>query len=152
VADALRGAIIKCYYLEVRKLKRRLTFKGVDTILNELEKQLYNNIFIPGNRTKLTKKEILDSLQKIRDILVYNHNGLFQYLVDNLINKVQVFGLHFAALDVRQESSVHNTVLEEIAQKTGVLPENYASLNEEEKIKILSSISTDIGVHNFEDG
>ena len=32
VADALRGSIIKCYYLEVRRLKRRLTFEGVDII------------------------------------------------------------------------------------------------------------------------
>jgi phosphoenolpyruvate carboxylase len=49
VADALRGSIIKCYYLEVRPLKRRLTFKGVDTILADLEKQLYENIFIPAS-------------------------------------------------------------------------------------------------------
>jgi phosphoenolpyruvate carboxylase len=33
VADALRSSILKCYYLDVRQLKRRLTFKGVDTIL-----------------------------------------------------------------------------------------------------------------------
>ena len=33
VADALRGGIIKCYYLEIRRLRRRLTFKGVDVIL-----------------------------------------------------------------------------------------------------------------------
>src|SRR5687767_9770006 len=42
VADELRGSIIKCYYLDVRRLKRRLTFKGVDVILQNLEKQLYN--------------------------------------------------------------------------------------------------------------
>jgi len=30
VADALRGSIIKCYYLDVRKLRRRLTFEGVE--------------------------------------------------------------------------------------------------------------------------
>src|SRR5690606_9463300 len=30
VANALRGAIIKCYYLDVRKLRRRLTFRGVE--------------------------------------------------------------------------------------------------------------------------
>ena len=46
VADALRSSIIKCYYLDVRKLKRRLTFEGVDVALTELEKKLYNNIFI----------------------------------------------------------------------------------------------------------
>ena len=43
VADALRGGIIKSYYLEIRKIKRRLTFEGVDVILNELENDLYDN-------------------------------------------------------------------------------------------------------------
>ena len=38
VSEALRGAILKCYYLEVRKLKRRLTFEGVDVLLAEVEK------------------------------------------------------------------------------------------------------------------
>ena len=57
VADALRGSIIKCYYLEVRKIKRRLTFKGVDTVLADLENKLYDNIFIPGNRTDITNRK-----------------------------------------------------------------------------------------------
>lgn len=121
VADSLRTSIIKCYYLDVRKLKRRLTFKGVDTILAELEAKLYNNIFIPEQKTELTTQEIIDSLLRIRDILVNDHNNLFLNLLDNLINKVHVFGLHFASLDIRQESSVHRTVLEAIAAKEGKL-------------------------------
>src|SRR5690606_22562159 len=56
VADELRGGIIKSYYTDVRRIKRRLTFKGCDVILSELEKELYNNIFIPGHRTLLTKE------------------------------------------------------------------------------------------------
>ncbi len=56
VADLLRGSIIKCYYLDVRRLKRRLTFKGIDTILADLEKQLYDNIFIPGQKTALSNR------------------------------------------------------------------------------------------------
>ena len=152
VADMLRGSIIKCYYLDVRKLKRRLTFKGVDTILADLEKQLYNNIFIPGHRTQLTKEGILSSLCSIREILIYQHNGLFQYLVDNLINKVHVFGLHFAVLDVRQDSTVHNVVLEEIAAKTDVLPKNYPELSAAEKVTVLTNVSGDIGTHVFEEG
>lgn len=141
VAEALRGSIIKCYYVDVRRLKRRLTFKGVDTILADLEKQLYNNIFIPGHRTELTKKEILDALYSIREILIYQHNSLFLHLVDNLISKVHVFGLHFASLDVRQESSVHNTVLEAVAEKENILPKNYKTLNADEKIEILGNIN-----------
>ena len=151
VADALRGSIIKCYYLEIRRIKRRLTFEGVDTILANLETEMYNNIFIPGNRTALTKANILASLEKIREILIYKHNGLFLYLVDNFINKVNVFGLHFAALDVRQESTVHNIVLEAIANKQGYLPENYANLSAEEKITILTNISVPLREEEFED-
>ncbi len=141
VADALRGSIIKSYYLEIRRIKRRLTFEGVDVILNDLERDLYNNIFIPGQRTAITKENILDSLNKVREIIIYKHNNLFLHLIDSLINKVNVFGLHFASLDVRQESSIHNHVLEIVAATTDALPSNYASLSEEEKITALTGIS-----------
>lgn len=111
VAELLRGSIIKCYYLDVRKLKRRLTFQGVDILLSGLEKKLYDNIFIPGHTTNLSKEEILATLFEIRSILIHQLNGLFQQSVDQLINRVQLFGLHFATLDIRQDSSVHGKVL-----------------------------------------
>src|SRR5580704_2806017 len=76
VAEALRGAIIKCYYLDVRRLKRRLTFKGVDVLIAELEVKLYNNIFIPNQRTDLSRDEILADLAQIREIIIYQHNSL----------------------------------------------------------------------------
>jgi phosphoenolpyruvate carboxylase len=145
VAHALRGSIIKCYYLEIRRIKRRLTFKGIDVILNGLEKQLYDNIFIPGYQTDLSKQYILDELHKIKDIIIYQHNGLFLHLVNNLINKVNVFGLHFASLDIRQESSVHNTVLEAIHGTA------YSKLNAEEKINFCVSAPEVIAKANYTD-
>ena len=151
VAEVLRSSIIKCYYLDVRRLKRRLTFKGIEHVLAELETKLYNNIFIPGSITELTKEEVLQPLFQIREILIYQHNSLFLHLLDDFIYKVQVFGLHFASLDVRQESTVHGKVLEEIAVKHGVMPGNYADMNEAEKIGILTSISADIDVDSHED-
>jgi phosphoenolpyruvate carboxylase len=141
VAETLRTSIIKCYYLDVRRIKRRLTFKGVDYLLAELEEKLYNNLFIPGHRTDITKKEILDTLYKIREIIIYEHNSLFLSMLDKVINKVHVFGLHFASLDVRQESSIHNKVLTEIIEKEHLLPENYSQLKEEEKINVLVNAS-----------
>ena len=144
VADALRGGIIKSYYMEIRRIKRRLTFEGVDVILNDLERDLYNNIFIPGQRTQITKQGILDSLNKIREIIIYKHNNLFLHLVDNLINKVNIFGLHFASLDIRQESTIHGKVLELISETTGALPSTYASLSDEEKIELLTNISATV--------
>lgn len=143
VADALRGSIIKSYYMEIRRIKRRLTFEGVEVILNELEKDLYNNIFIPGQRTAITREDILTALRRIREIIIYNHNNLFLHLVDNLINKVNLFGLHFASLDIRQESSVHNKVLEQIAEKGTGLPTDYSSLSDEEKSAVLLTVQAD---------
>ncbi|MBK8953581.1 MAG: phosphoenolpyruvate carboxylase [Chitinophagaceae bacterium] len=148
VANALRGSIIKCYYMDVRKLRRRLTFDGVDVLLQELEQKLYNNIFIPGFTSDLTKEEILSPLQKIRELIIYQHNGLFLHLISNLINKVELFGLYFASLDVRQESTVHGKVLEAIAEKQPSLLPDYTSLPDEKKLEMLSGVkeTADVGL------
>ena len=141
VADALRGGIIKCYYLDIRKLKRRLTFKGVEEKIIELEKKLYTNLFVPGMQTDITQQEILDTLLYVRRVLIEQHNGLFLHMLDNLISKVEIFGLHFATLDVRQDSSVHGKVLDALAAKAVVLPEGYSAMSDAEKIGVLQSIT-----------
>ncbi|GAA3943170.1 phosphoenolpyruvate carboxylase [Chitinophaga oryziterrae] len=141
VANALRGAIIKCYYLDVRKLKRRLTFKGIEHELNQLERQLFNNLFIPGHKTNLCRQDILDSLFRVRIILIEENNGLFLNLLDDLISRVELFGLFFATLDIRQDSSVHGPLLAAIAETTDILPSNYKNLSDEEKISNLLNIT-----------
>jgi phosphoenolpyruvate carboxylase len=45
VAERLRTAILKCYYIEIRNLKRKLTFSGVDVLVSELEYKLYRSVF-----------------------------------------------------------------------------------------------------------
>jgi phosphoenolpyruvate carboxylase len=150
VADALRSAVIKCYYLDVRRLKRRLTFKGIDVIINDLESKLYNNLFIPGQRTDLCKDDMLDALYRIRDIIIHQHNGLFLHLLDNLIGKVHTFGLHFASLDIRQDSSVHHEVFAAIASREQVLPSGYETLPEKEKMDALTGISVQANADLYE--
>ncbi len=142
VAHALRGAAIKCYYLDIRKLKRRLTFKGVDVALAQLEKKLYDHVFVPGHNFNLSKEEILSALKNICYQLIYNHNSLFVAQVENLINKVEVFGLHFASLDVRQDSSVHGKTIDALVAAGNILPANYTTLTNNEKINVLTSIDT----------
>src|SRR6185437_15509703 len=111
VAGELRGSIIKSYYMDVRRLKRRLTFKGIENVLAALEIKLYNNLFVPGYQGNLSKEEIITTLTKIREILVKQNNSLFIGMLDGLINKVELFGLFFASLDIRQDSSVHGQLL-----------------------------------------
>ncbi|HEX8461237.1 MAG TPA: phosphoenolpyruvate carboxylase, partial [Segetibacter sp.] len=152
VAEALRTNIIRCYYRDVRRIKQRLTFKGVDVILAELEEKLYNNIFIPGHTTDLTASQIVEALNEARLITVRDHRSLFVSLIDDFLDKVNIFGLHFAALDIRQESTVHTAIFEQIAAKESVLPANFASLADAEKIQLLTAITSPVKADILEEG
>ncbi|XOD68571.1 MAG: phosphoenolpyruvate carboxylase [Flavobacteriales bacterium AspAUS03] len=140
VAQALRKAAIRSYYRDVRQLKRRLTFRGVEDQVAVLEKKLYNELFTTGQKPALNKQEILGMLRRIRDIIVEEHNGLFLHLIETLISKMTLFGLYFASLDVRQDSSVHRSLLEVVAAQTNALPHHYKDLAEEDKINALLQI------------
>ncbi len=150
VAKELRGGIIKCYYLDVRRIKRRLTFKGVEKVINDLEKKLYKNLFTPEQHEPLSKSDMLATLRGVKTVIINEHNGLFLHLVDNLINKIELFGLFFASLDVRQDSSVHEKALNAIAEKTDVLPKNFSSMPEAEKIDVLLNINQTVDISVLE--
>lgn len=149
-ADALRRAILRCYYRDTRQLKRRLTFEGVESVLTELEEKIYKEAFSSEDKA-LTQTKILRYLSDIRETIQTKHNGLFVHLVDELISKIESFGLYFASLDVRQDSSVHKQVLSDAAAQSGALPENYDALSNEEKIKSLLNIKTAIDPEIFAD-
>lgn len=145
VESALRHAILRCYYRDLRKLRRRLTFSGIDAKITTLEERLYEVSFRPdlAERARvrpLNRQDFLAALTEIRTIIISEHDGLFVHLVNDLINKVESFGFYFASLDIRQESSVHEKVLEIIAAD-GWLPKDYASFDDDKKIAAL--VSTD---------
>ncbi|MFN2456418.1 MAG: phosphoenolpyruvate carboxylase, partial [Pyrinomonadaceae bacterium] len=55
----------------------------------------------------------------------------------DVIRQVEVFGFHFALLDVRENSTVHRAALDEILSVLGV-EEGYAELPEVERAAILT--------------
>ena len=148
VAESLRSAIVVCYYRDIRQLKRKLTFAGVDTLISGLEEQLYENVFRPKESKRIHKDELLQTLIAIKDLLQQKHHSLYIGRVDSLINKVKIFGTWFASLDIRQDSRIHTRVIHDIHQTllkntgTGILPVNYASLSESAKIEALCAIET----------
>ena len=158
VADALRSAIIVCYYRDVRKLVRRLTFSGVDAMIHSLEEQLYENVFGPKESKRITTHELLQQLNAMRSLIVEKHHSLYIQRLDSLIHKIKIFGTHFATLDIRQDSRIHTQVLLEL--NTGlkaiglaaVLPDNYASLSADEKIKLLSVLEGKVDPSFLPDG
>ncbi|KIC95741.1 phosphoenolpyruvate carboxylase [Flavihumibacter solisilvae] len=141
VAATLRSSIVKSYYMDVRRLKRRLTFKETDQLIAQLEKQLYNEVFSEGAQLELTADGMIQQLKQIRDTLVYQHNGLFANLVDNLIQKMHAFGLYYASLDVRQDSSVHVSLFRSLQQYFKLFPADYDQLEEGQRLELLSRLS-----------
>ena len=150
VAAALRDAIRRCYHRDVRRLKRRLTFSGVDTVLSELERKLRDNSFDSEVGDSI-KAEILEPLREIRQLLIERHNGLFVSPVNDLIYKVESFGWYFAALDVRQESSAHARIIEQIATGGDALPDDYSQLSDEKKIAALLNVKKSVNADDFAD-
>ncbi len=141
VAAALRSSIIKQYYLDVRRLKRRLTFKETDQLIADLEKQLFNEVFgEQQGESALSTESMIHQLQQVRDTIVLQHNGLFADRVDNLIHKIRAFGLYYASLDVRQDSSVHEAFFETLSKETALFGTNYTSLDEKQKLEKLGSL------------
>ena len=150
VAKALRSSIIVCYYRDVRKLKRKLTFSGIDTLISSLESSLYENVFRPDQSEPISVTEILEILTTIRKKIIEEYHSLYLPWLDSLLNKVKIFGTHFATLDIRQDSRIHRQVLLDINKtvkdKNGkaFLPENYLELTSDEKIAVLISIKDTI--------
>ncbi|MCJ8211118.1 phosphoenolpyruvate carboxylase [Mucilaginibacter sp. RS28] len=144
VAALLRQIIFRCYYRDFRVLKRRITFRGVEDSMKELESVLYENAFNPKEDAQDLQGRMLQLLQDIKDTLVSEHYSLFVEIVDDLALKIRLFGCYFATLDIRQDSRVLRKVYSYITEQTGVvLPENYAELEETEKIKSIPFVEAD---------
>lgn len=154
IAESLRSAIVVCYYRDIRKLKRRLTFSGVDVLVSKLEEQLYENVFRPEESRRIHQKELLEKLQEIKDLMIANHHSLYINRVNSLINKVKVFGTWFASIDIRQDSRIHTAVIKNIDDtlkqnnQPGILPEGYETFSQEEKIKCLLYIERVIDIND----
>ena len=114
VSDRLRTSILKCYYKDIRKLKRKLTFSKVDTLLAELESKIYRSVFYSVGDIYLSLEELESSLQKIKTLIIEEHQSLYLDELNTLINKVKLFGFHFSTLDIRQNSKIHEYVFAEI--------------------------------------
>lgn len=155
VADRLRASILKCYYIEMRNLKRKLTFFEVDVLVAELENKLYRSVFYSKGEIYITLDEFKSQLNKIRTIVIERHQSLYLEELEALLIKVNLFGFHFASLDIRQNSRIHNAVFEDVVNfylKSGsnVFPENYFQLTEDKKIEILSNVKGNLDSNSFE--
>lgn len=155
VADRLRTSILKCYYIEIRNLKRKLTFSGVDTLVTQLEQKLYRSVFYSKGEIFITLDEFKSQLSKIKHLVIEQHQSLYLDELDALLIKVNLFGFHFASLDIRQNSKIHDAVFKDVVglfsnSNTLVFPKNYFELSEQDKFAVLSKVKGNLDPTVFE--
>ena len=157
VARKLKQAILKKYYADLKNLRRKLTFRGVEERVVRLETILYNYSINLDYPEAITAKELLTELLSIRNLIIEEFQSLYVTEINSLINRIHIFGYSFATLDIRQDSRIHNavfsTVINYLIDKGhGSFPKNYNDLTEEEQIKILSEAKNEtIDINAFED-
>jgi phosphoenolpyruvate carboxylase len=153
VADRLRTSILKCYYRDIRRLKRKLTFEGVEDMVSDIEQKLYRSVFYSEGEIYITLEELKAALHQIRSIIEQRHQSLYLDDIDELLNKVNLFGYHFAALDVRQNSKIHDVVFAEVIND--VMSRNteekhdYSTLDLEAKLAILKDLNGPVEITSF---
>lgn len=153
VAQRLQQSIMRCYHRDIRFLKRRLTFQGVEEIIAEVERKIYPPAYGTGEGGYTYPEEMLHDLLDARRIIVENHLGLFVELIDELILKVRIFGFHFASMDIRQDSrkiaEAWDAILRKLKTKNKKL-KSFDSLSNEEKIDALLKLKLKPGQIKFD--
>ena len=155
VANRLRTSILKCYYFDIRALKRKLTFNEVDTIIASLEYRLYRSVFYSQGEVFISLEELTSELNRIKQIIINDFHSLYLDEINLLLLKINQFGFHFASLDIRQNSRIHNQVFNDIIsflkrEKATFFPEDFDTFTEENKMKVISKLHFNLSNHFFE--
>ena len=153
VASLLKKTLLKKYVLDLKKLKRKLTFRGVEDRLGALIQTIGRSL---SNPDLFDFDFFVDELKEIKKTVAKEHHALYINDISSLINKTQLFGSHFATLDVRQDSRIHHTVFSGIVQgcieqSNGIFPDNYQELDEAEQIEVISDLDATLDISIFDD-
>jgi phosphoenolpyruvate carboxylase len=154
VATRLHETIIKNYHKDVRKLKRKLTFQGVEERISNIESELYKKIL--NEKSTLTLDGFVSELKEIKQIVIDKHQSLYVTEITSLLNKLHLFGFHFSSLDIRQDSRVHHSIFTSminsmIENGSKDIPANYHDLPEQEQVKLLSEVKGTVDLSLIKD-
>uniref|UniRef100_UPI002626F92A phosphoenolpyruvate carboxylase n=1 Tax=uncultured Dokdonia sp. TaxID=575653 RepID=UPI002626F92A len=143
VAQRLRATVIKNYYRDAKRLRRKLTFEGVEDRIAGLETELYK--IITNQHSDFTLAFFKLELEEIKNIIITEHQSLYVDEINSLLNKIHLFGFHFSTLDIRQDSRKHHQFFNDMVNATiesgsDLFPENYHELSEKEQVTLLSKV------------
>ncbi len=143
VADELRMNLMKCYYADIKALRRKLTFRETEEILAGVQADIYPTMYDAGKT--ISYSDLVNPLLKVKKALIENYNSIYLGELDSLIDKIHIFKTHFAALDIRQNHDIHQRTVQEILIKAGYIKQSLAELPEKQLVEIL--LHTNILIH-----
>lgn len=149
VADELRLTLMKCYYNELKELRKKLTFKDLQEDLNALSDKLYTAMF--DAKAVISYEEIIEQLAQIRAKLEKKYHKLYLKRLDQFINKVHIFRTHFASLDIRQDHSKHKLVVEAVLKQQGAIKESLDELSDKQLQQWLLKKDLKLNPRDFDD-
>nr|WP_298794655.1 phosphoenolpyruvate carboxylase [uncultured Allomuricauda sp.] len=149
VADELRLTLMKCYYNELKELRKKLTFKDLQEDLNGLSDKLYTAMF--DAKAVISYEEIMEQLGQIRAKLEKKYHKLYLKRLDQFINKVHIFRTHFASLDIRQDHSKHKLVVEAVLKQQGAIKESLDELSDKQLQQWLLKKDLKLNPRDFDD-
>jgi len=104
-----------------------------------IEQHLIYKKPLDQNKLLNTKEEILKPLRLVRESLEENQNeNIASGELLDLMRRAKCFGINLARLDIRQESSRHTQLMNEIIKKK--FNKNYSQLSEDKKVDLLKSL------------
>ena len=150
-AKKLRSDIIKNYYRDIRYLRRKLTFKKIEDVIIQIEDSLWISIFETNKEPKIKLDVLKEKLNFIKETLINEHKSLFLDELQDLIDKVNIFGYHFATLDIRQDSTIHSSVFNDVINNyfKKELSNKYEKQDKDQKIQSLSLLKGKIDSTKF---
>lgn len=149
VLELLQTTLMKCYHDDVKRLRKLLTFRQVDDILQKLKNELYTYTLKPPGEN--VYESLLAQMTRVRQLVVENFHGLHLQKVDKLLDKLRLFKTHFATLDIRQDHRVHKRVVQAILKKEGVIEERLAEATDDDLQRILLAGNFHLNADDFDD-
>ncbi len=161
-----RSAVLNLYRHELRQLHRELSVSSryvplpdwwtestgeeltsteepfrakIVTMIQKMD-ELIDQIDNPSVPVNYSPDDFKKDLSEIKEALIFaGMNDIAERgRLSDLLIRVNTFGFHFASIDIRQHSGVHESAVSELLKKAGIT-ENYSELEEEERLKILTS-------------
>lgn len=149
VADELRMTLMKCYYDDIKILEQKLTFRDVEDMMANLRAGIYSAMFDPSKT--IDYEEIINPLYLVKALLIRNYNSLYLEELEQLMDKVKIFKTHFAALDIRQDHSVHYKTVEQILLNASVISKSLTELSDNELTAVLLHKEIQLSPDQFTD-